>query len=139
METHQAEAKRIQSLMEHGNLSDFLKMEPISGITLLAVCSTLEKKSKEQAINMLNTKKAVHAINTRHDKPGGSRDLQQQMKDIWATGKYSSRDICVEQECAHLSMSFATARKALRGTPQTQKNNLAPTRYRLASTSSSFH
>ncbi len=53
------------------------------------------------------------AANARHDQPGGSRDKQKQMREIWASGKYSSRDLCAEQECAALGMSFSAARKAL--------------------------
>lgn len=62
-------------------------------------------------------KTARVAANARHSKEGGSRDKQSQMKEIWASGKYSSRDICAEQECAALGISFSTARKALRNTP----------------------
>jgi hypothetical protein len=61
---------------------------------------------------------ARKAANARHDQPGGSRDKQQQIREIWASGKYSSRDICAEQECAALDMSFTAARKALRNTPE---------------------
>lgn len=61
---------------------------------------------------------AVAAANVLHNKPGGSRDKHQQIRDIWATGKYDSRDLCAEQECAALEMSFSTARKALRNTPE---------------------
>ena len=57
---------------------------------------------------------AKAAANTRHNQPGGSRDKQRRIREIWATGKYSSRDICAEQECAALGMSFSAARKALR-------------------------
>lgn len=57
------------------------------------------------------------AANARHNQHGGSRDKQQQIREIWATGKYSSRDICAEQECAALGMSFSAARKGLRNTP----------------------
>jgi hypothetical protein len=63
---------------------------------------------------------ALLAINARHNKPGGSRDKKSQICGIWATGKYTSRDICAEQECAALDMSFSTARKALRNTPDPQ-------------------
>ena len=59
----------------------------------------------------------VVAANARHSKPGGSRDKQQKIREIWASGHYSSRDICAEEECAGLGMSFSAARKALRGTP----------------------
>lgn len=57
------------------------------------------------------------AANVRHSKPGGSREKRRVIQDIWKTGKYTNRDICAEQECAALGMSFSTARKALRGTP----------------------
>jgi len=52
-----------------------------------------------------------------HNKPGGSRDKKAAIQNAWASGKYTSRDICAEQECATLGMSFSAARKALRGTP----------------------
>lgn len=57
---------------------------------------------------------AMAAANARHNQPGGSRDKQRWIREIWATGKYSTRDICAEQECAALGMSFSAARKALR-------------------------
>jgi hypothetical protein len=48
----------------------------------------------------------------------GSHQKRENIREIWATGRYTSRDICAEQECAALNMSFSTARKALRGTPE---------------------
>jgi len=59
------------------------------------------------------------AANIRHDQPGGSRDKQRQIQEIWASGKYSSKDVCAEQECAALNMSFSTARRALNNIPKT--------------------
>jgi hypothetical protein len=61
---------------------------------------------------------ARSAADARHSMPGGSREKRRQIIAAWASGKYSSRDICAEQECAALGMSFSTARKALRGTPE---------------------
>jgi hypothetical protein len=60
---------------------------------------------------------AKSAAMARHSAPGGSHDKAESIKRIWASGKYSSRDICAEQECAALNMSFSSARKALRNTP----------------------
>ena len=60
---------------------------------------------------------ARNAALTRHSKPGGSRDKQKKIREIWASGKYTSRDRCAEEECAELNMSFSTARKALKNTP----------------------
>lgn len=60
---------------------------------------------------------ARKAANARHSKPGGSRDKRQRILRIWATGKYSSRDRCAEEECGALNMSYSAARRALRNTP----------------------
>jgi len=60
---------------------------------------------------------ARKAANARHGQPGGSRDKQRQIREIWATGKYSSRDRCAEEECAALGMSYSAARKALKNSP----------------------
>jgi len=61
--------------------------------------------------------RAKEMADARHGKPGGNRDKQATIRAIWASGKYSSRDVCAEQECAGLAMSISTARKALRNTP----------------------
>lgn len=65
----------------------------------------------------LNSEFAKHAANIRHAKPGGCREKHKKIREIWASGKYKSRDICAEQECAALDMSFSAARKALKNTP----------------------
>jgi hypothetical protein len=54
----------------------------------------------------------------KHSKPGGSRDKAENIRTIWGSGKYTSRDVCAEQECAAAGTSFSTARKALRNTPE---------------------
>jgi hypothetical protein len=77
-------------------------LQPASGVGSIAWCK--------------DTVKA--AANARHNRPGGSRDKQRQIREIWATGKYSSRDFCAEEECAALGMSFSAARKALRNSPK---------------------
>jgi len=64
------------------------------------------------------SKRGRNAANALHNKPGGSREKQASIREAWASGKYNSRDICAEQECAALKMSFSAARKALRGTPK---------------------
>lgn len=77
----------------------------------------LDRGDPDQTREDLLAQNARAAANARHSKPGGSRDKRQQIRAIWMTAKYSSRDICAEQECAALGMSFSSARKALRGTP----------------------
>jgi hypothetical protein len=61
---------------------------------------------------------ATAAADAKHNRPGGSRDKQRRIREIWATGKYSTRDLCAEQEYEALGMSFSAARKALRNIPK---------------------
>jgi len=65
---------------------------------------------------------AQTAANAKHSKPGGSRDKRTEIRNIWASGKYSSRSVCAEEECAALGMALATAIKALRNTPDPIRN-----------------
>ena len=74
-------------------------------------------KIKDESIR----ENARKAANARHDKKGGARDKARQIQAIWATGKYTSRNICAEEECAALNMSYTTARRALIGTPDPKK------------------
>ncbi|CAN7497457.1 hypothetical protein LJR074_003436 [Acidovorax sp. LjRoot74] len=63
------------------------------------------------------TLKARKAANARHDRAGGSREKAQKIRDIWASGKYTNRDRCAEEECGALNMSYSSARKALINRP----------------------
>jgi len=80
-----------------------------------------DPKHKSMDFAIARSDLARQAANARHDKPGGSREKQDEIKRIWASGKYSTRDICAEKECAALKMSFSSARKALRNTPDPAK------------------
>jgi hypothetical protein len=68
---------------------------------------------REKYVSMKGRK----AADERHSRPNESRDKANRIREIWASGKYSNRDLCAEEECAHLAMSFSSARKALRNTP----------------------
>jgi hypothetical protein len=70
------------------------------------------------AIKRVNVVRAGIAANALHGKEGGSRSKADAVRAAWANGNYSSRDICAEQECGALGMSFSAARKALRKTPE---------------------
>jgi len=60
---------------------------------------------------------AKAAADARHDRPGGSREKRAKMRAFWASGKYTSRDRCAEEECGALGMSIGAARRALENTP----------------------
>lgn len=61
--------------------------------------------------------RAMRAAHTRHNRPGGAREKHRLICEVWASGKYTSRDDCAKEEAAALDMSFSAARKALRNTP----------------------
>lgn len=60
---------------------------------------------------------AKHAAVTRHSQSGGSHDKRQKVRELWATGKYRSREQCADLVCSELGISRTTARKALNNTP----------------------
>lgn len=70
-----------------------------------------------KALKMNASEQGKLAANILHSRPGGSREKQEKIRQIWATGKFSSRDKCAIQECDALGMSYEAARRALRNTP----------------------
>jgi hypothetical protein len=82
--------------------------------------SNLPPHAAIQAVALLQAEKrrgaARRAANSLHDKPDGSRAKQNAIRQAWASGKYTSRDRCAEEECGALNMSLSAARKALRNT-----------------------
>ncbi len=101
----------VPSGMKEIKTEDF-RVAPVIGSKVNE--STVEIGSPEW-----RSQNAKDAANARHDQPGGSRDKKRQMLEIWATGKYISRDLCAEQECAALDISFSAARNALKNSPNT--------------------
>ncbi|MCP5273493.1 MAG: hypothetical protein H6936_01305 [Burkholderiales bacterium] len=65
------------------------------------------------------SKSGSHAVTIRHEKTKKEREAKiSQLREIWASGKYSTRDLCAEEEYQALGFpSFGSARKALRNTP----------------------
>lgn len=58
---------------------------------------------------------AAHAL---HSKPGGSWEKRQLIRDAWASGKFSTRIGCAEEESGAIGMSLSKAIKDLRNTPE---------------------
>ena len=109
--------------------SEFLKVKKLVELavdsfnnTMLAYMSgnfpDLARSYVDEALTSDRKARAKHAADERHSQPGGSRERREVIREIWATGKYSSRDICAEEEWQAVGYgSFAAARKALRNTP----------------------
>lgn len=64
------------------------------------------------------SKRGKRAAEQRHSQPGGSREKRQKILAIWSSGKYSTKELCAEQEYDALRMSYSSARRALRGAPK---------------------
>ena len=71
----------------------------------------------ESGMDYRKRKVASAGANALHNKAGGSRENRKIIIAAWASGKYKSRDMCAEQEASALGISFSTARRALRNTP----------------------
>jgi len=95
------------------NFALFNLVEALDAITNFEpskhMCAVLHKEAQKQTAKL--------GAEAKHSGPTGKRIAKEKIREIWSSGKYSSRDVCAEQECAVLDMSFSTARKALRGTP----------------------
>lgn len=113
----QREVQNLRAAMEQGVLSwrRHINEQPPSadaiGFLLISHEDSLKKEAAAQA-----SAKGAHAARKRHSQPGGSDAKREAIRKAWATGKFSSRDACAEQESAALGMSFSTARRHLRGT-----------------------
>lgn len=84
------------------------------------------REAIEQREMRVNSKLALSrsgkaAAEAKHAKPGGSRDKQNEMRKLWASGNYTTRDICAEQEWAAVGLSLSRARKALTNTPDPKR------------------
>ncbi len=77
--------------------------------------------SRHAAINSkmikVASERGKNAADALHNKPGGTREKQNAIRNLWASGKFSSREVCAVQECDELNMSYSAARRALRNTP----------------------
>lgn len=119
---HDAERSRLRANYEAENL--LIAFEQASDMNMWITYIEKHPPSPEiLAVLMLvvvgdaNAVRSSKSANKGHDKQGGSRDKKRQILDIWSEGKYSSKDICAEQECAGLAVSFSKARKDLRNAP----------------------
>lgn len=112
-----ATAYRVARKMEEHLLSG----EPVEAVCVgTLMCESLIKRAVGNILGIQLARKtanATFAANSRHSRPGASMDKRSSIRAAWASGKFSSRTRCAEEECAGLGMSYDAARKALRNTP----------------------
>lgn len=69
------------------------------------------------------SQRAKRAADSLHNRPNGSREKARKLREDWASGEYRSRDECAEKAGGKLKMTFSTARRALRNTPEPVKKS----------------
>ncbi|MEW8339955.1 MAG: hypothetical protein AB2708_08900 [Candidatus Thiodiazotropha taylori] len=101
--------------------TDIKSMLGISSFNHITEGGDSQVKNSEVGSPEWRSQNAKNAANARYDQAGGSRERKRKLLDLWATGKYRSRNECAKKECAGLGMSYNTARKALINTPDPKK------------------
>lgn len=104
-----------EEVLQHRSTCIALAYQALAFAQKMLLGDELSRDEIAKAVRAATARKAADAL---HDQPGGSREKRETIRTAWLSGKYRSRDICAEQECAALDMSFSTARKALIGTPE---------------------
>ena len=94
---------KVKLSMACETLSHFLPLATIGAEAHDALSEITKEAQRQGAL-------AVH-------KAAGHEARKKTIKEIWASGKYKTRTACAQNECKTLGMSFDTARRALRNTP----------------------
>jgi len=113
-ELKNAIANEFLEKLESKNYLFIMGMERIPAEVVVRVLAMASEKALKNARSEQASKGGKKkSINS------GIPDKKEELRKIWASGKYSSRDLCAEQEWAELKFKgFSTARKALRSTPE---------------------
>ena len=98
------------------SIQEFINEHPIDALTVVRLIR-LERERGVSRIEIEAHKKMSSNGGTKRDEILGHKAKRESIRQLWASGKYTSRDFCAEQECSALNMSFSAARKALRNTP----------------------
>jgi hypothetical protein len=104
------EILRIASVLDF-ELRDHLKKGAPAGLTLQAAIAVVRE------MQVISSDKGKVSVAKRHDAPGGSHDMANEMRKAWASGKYKSREKCADEMHQKLGIERKAARNALIRTP----------------------
>jgi hypothetical protein len=118
-------SKSASSYRKCRSIISQLDVPPDVIFALVQIAQLDEQERTEDLIAQVRareaSRKASLAVKARHQKQGSDHQKAErarlEIRATWASGKYKDRDTCAEQECGYLNISYSTARKALRGTP----------------------
>lgn len=98
------------------SIQEFINEHPIDALTVVRLIS-LERERGVSRIEIEAHKRMSSKGGTKRDEILGHKAKRESILQLWASGKYTTRDRCAEEECAALNMSYSVARRTLRNTP----------------------
>lgn len=110
-----------QHIYERAALSYFIQdiYESPEQLDNIAKCVLVTYTMGETAAKVIESdKRSKTAHKGAEEKNLKNKENKRKMLEIWATGKYTKRSICAEQECEGLGLIYATARSYLTNAPE---------------------
>jgi hypothetical protein len=98
----------------------YLSPEVLCELTMIAQLEgdAARERSEKDLVSEANSRRVKKG---RHNKPGSKHMIadaaREAIRKIWASGKYTDRDLCAREECDHLGASYSVVRRALNATP----------------------
>jgi hypothetical protein len=115
LDERRANAQTLCDLIQYttavwGALGALLKVLHGGGPPLL-------QTSIDEQVRLNRSQSASHAARAKLNQPGGYAEKRQRVRELWATGKYPSRDECASKVHKTVGLSLSATRKALRKAP----------------------
>jgi hypothetical protein len=99
-----------------GSIQEHLDAYPVGALALIRLIG-LERQREAGHLEVQAHRAWSSKGGKATDLNSGAAGKREEIRRLWATGKFKSRDECAEAVSETLGMSFSTARKALRNTP----------------------
>ena len=97
------------------DLAEVRAQETLMHMTAVALNGDISTDLEElKKLRMSATARGIKAAEARHNKPGGTREKREEIRSVWKSGKYTTKQLCAEEEYLAIGMSYDAARKALR-------------------------
>jgi len=86
-------------------------------LPLSEVCSKIIPGTVSKAVAATKSNSGKTAVEARHSKPGGSREMGGELLAKWLSGQYESKNLCAYEWHEEFGMTESSARKKLQGAP----------------------
>lgn len=110
-----SDTESLSSIQQH------LDEHPLEALALVRLIG-LERERGAGQIERATHHKMSSSGGKKRVLNEGYAAKREQIRAAWASGKFATRQLCAEQEHDAIGMSFETARKALRNTPDPNRS-----------------